>query len=175
MSGKSLTEHITDLITKSLSENEIKNSRFNYDFDIIEEFEKRFSSIESKVSNLDYLCKDNKLFSDSEALNCTKFMRGFFENQLNKRGLKDKKQAFNDLLKEINIYNQLSEYNSDRLKVIMISDKITPWTGKELNDLTGKNKCNCPIRKGLISWARITDCPSQQEICEKGEKLLPLN
>ena len=174
MSGKSLTEHITDLIKQSLADNCFKNNDLEA-LKKIKDLEKRLLSIESTVGNREYLSQKLKPFTNSEAINCTKFMRGFFENQLNKRGLKDKKQAFNDLLKEINIYNQLSEYNSDRLKVIMISDKITPWTGKELNDLTGKNKCNCPIRKGLISWARITDCPSQQEICEKGEKLLPLN
>ena len=46
--------------------------------------------------------------------------------------------------------------------------------GKELNDLVGDEKCNCTIRKGLVNWTGRFDCPSQQEICDKGEKLLPL-
>ena len=37
MSGKSLTEHITDLVTKSLSENDIKDT---------------FSSTDKKIKNL---------------------------------------------------------------------------------------------------------------------------
>ena len=56
----------------------------------------------------------------------------------------------------------------------MLNENPTPWSGKELNDLLDNDKCNCPIRKGLIHWTGKIDCPSQQEICEKGEKLLPL-
>ena len=56
----------------------------------------------------------------------------------------------------------------------MLSDKPTPWTSRELNELTGNDKCNCLIRKGLITWTGKKECPSQQEICDKGEKLLPL-
>ena len=63
---------------------------------------------------------------------------------------------------------------SDRLKEIILSDKPSPWTGEELNELTGKDKCNCLIRKGLINWTGKTECPSQQEICDKGEELLSL-
>ena len=55
----------------------------------------------------------------------------------------------------------------------MLSDKPIPWTGKELNELTAGDKCNCSIRKGLINWTGKTECPSQQEICDKGEELLP--
>ena len=62
----------------------------------------------------------------------------------------------------------------DRLKEIMLSDQPAPWTGKELNELTGEDKCNCSIRKGLINWAGIRECPSQQEICDKGEELISL-
>ena len=54
------------------------------------------------------------------------------------------------------------------------TENIQTRSGKELNDLVGDDKCNCPIRKGLINWTGITDCPSQQEICDKGEKLLAL-
>ena len=57
----------------------------------------------------------------------------------------------------------------------MLSDSATPFTGKELNELADSNKCNCPIRFGLINWSGKIDCPSQQEICDKGEKLLPLS
>tara|TARA_B100000700_G_scaffold212820_1_gene233995 strand:+ start:392 stop:565 length:174 start_codon:yes stop_codon:yes gene_type:complete len=56
----------------------------------------------------------------------------------------------------------------------MLSDNASPWTGKELNDLIGEDKCNCSIRKGLINWTGKIDCTSQQEICDKGDKLLSL-
>ena len=56
----------------------------------------------------------------------------------------------------------------------MLSDEPSPWTGTELNELTSEDKCNCSIRKGLIHWTGKTECPSQQEICDKGEELLPL-
>ena len=56
----------------------------------------------------------------------------------------------------------------------MLSNNSKPWTGKELNEMTGKDKCNCPIRKGLINWTGKIYCPSQQEICDKGEELLAL-
>ena len=42
------------------------------------------------------------------------------------------------------------------------------------DELTGEDKCNCSIRKGLIHWTGKTKCPSQQEICDRGEELLPL-
>tara|TARA_Y100001968_G_scaffold302599_1_gene316058 strand:- start:571 stop:744 length:174 start_codon:yes stop_codon:yes gene_type:complete len=56
----------------------------------------------------------------------------------------------------------------------MVCEKPTPRTGKELNELTGDDKYNCSVRKGLINWAVIRECLSQQEICDKGEELLYL-
>ena len=56
----------------------------------------------------------------------------------------------------------------------MISDRPTLWTGKELNDLIGNDKCNCSIRKALINGNGIIECPSHQKICDKGEELLSL-
>ena len=173
MSGKNLTEHITDLLKNSLSENGIKN----YDLDAakkIKDLEKRLILIESTLGNREYISKKLKPFTNSEAINCTEFMRGLFDQEIEKRKLFDKEKAFIDLSGHINVYVQLNKISTDRLKEIMLSDNATPWTGKELNELTVDNKCNCPIRKGLISWTGITDCPSQQEICDKGEKLLPL-
>tara|TARA_B100000700_G_C14798580_1_gene739403 strand:- start:147 stop:320 length:174 start_codon:yes stop_codon:yes gene_type:complete len=56
----------------------------------------------------------------------------------------------------------------------MIDDNPTPWTGRELNDFVGLDKCNCAIRKGLITWTGKINCPSQQEICDRGDELLAL-
>ena len=170
-SGKSLTEHITDLVQKSLSENEFNNDDENYLFQV-SSLQKRLTVLESIVSNREYLSKKLKPFNNSEAINCTNFMRGAFELELKKRKSKDKKKAFDDFLAHTNSYTQLNKLFTDRLEEVMLSENPIPWTGKELNKISGFNKCNCPIRNGLIQWIGITNCPSQQEICDKGEKLL---
>ena len=173
MSGKSLTEHITDLVTKSLSDNDIQNIDLS-SVNKIEDFEKRLLSLESIVANREYLSQKLKPFTNSEAINCTKFMRAVFYKELEKRNYEDKFEAFDDFYKSVQVYNGLNKSFSDRLKEIMLSDKPSPWTGRELNELTGEDKCNCSIRKGLIHWTGKTECPSQQEICDKGEELLSL-
>ena len=173
MSGKSLTEHITDLVTKSLSDNDIQNIDLS-SVDKIKDLEKRLLSLESIVTNREYLSQKLKPFTNSEAVNCTKFMRAVFDKELEKRNYCDKSEAFDDFLQSVQVYDGLNKSFSDRLKEIMLSDKPSPWTGRELNELTGEDKCNCSIRKGLIHWTGKTKCPSQQEICDKGEELLPL-
>ena len=173
MSGKSLTEHITDLVTNSLSNDDIKNTHLS-SVDKIKDLEKRLLSIESTVRNREYLSQKLKPFTNSEAINCTKFMRGVFYKELQKRNFDNKSEAFEDFLQSLQVYDELNKSFSDRLKEIMLSDKPSPWTGEELNELTGKDKCNCLIRKGLINWTGKTECPSQQEICDKGEELLSL-
>ena len=173
MSGKSLTEHITDLVTKSLSDNDIQNIDLP-SVNKIEDLEKRLLSLESIVTNREYLSQKLKPFTNSEAVNCTKFMRAVFDKELEKRNYDDKSEAFDDFFKSVQVYDGLNKSFSDRLKEIMLSDKPSPWTGRELNELTGEDKCNCSIRKGLIHWTGKTECPSQQEICDKGEELLPL-
>ena len=99
-------------------------------------------------------------------------MRGVFCKELEKRNFDSKYEAFTEFINSVKVFAELSESISHRLEEIMLSDNPTPWTGDELNELTGGDKCNCSIRKGLINWTGRTDCPSQQEICEKGEKLL---
>ena len=173
MSGKSLTEHITDLVTKSLSDNDIQNIDLS-SVNKIEDLEKRLLSLESIVTNREYLSQKLKPFTNSEAINCTKFMRAVFDKELEKRNYDDKSEAFDDFFKSVQVFDGLNKSFSDRLKEIMLSDKPSPWTGRELNELTGEDKCNCSIRKGLIHWTGKTECPSQQEICDKGEELLPL-
>ncbi len=171
MSGKSLTEHITDLVTNSLSDDDIQNTHLS-SVDKIKDLEKRLLSLESTVRNREYLSQKFKPFTNSEAINCTKFMRGVFYKELKKRNFDNKSEAFEDFLKSLQVYDELNKSFSDRLKEIMLSEKPSPWTGKELNELTGEDKCNCSIRKDLINFTGITDCPSQQEICDRGEELL---
>ena len=54
MSGKSLTEHITDLVTKSLSEDDTQNSQLS-SVDKINDLEERLSSLESIVRSREYI------------------------------------------------------------------------------------------------------------------------
>ena len=173
MSGKSLTEHITDLVTQSLSDSEIQNTDLP-SVDKIKDLEERLLCLESIVSNSEYLSQKLKPFTNSEAINYTKFMRGVFDKELEKSNLFDKSKAFDGLLHSVELFEKLTKSFSDRLKEIMLRDNASPWTGKELNELTGEDKCNCSIRKGLINWTGKTECPSTQEICDKGEELLPL-
>jgi len=173
MSGKSLTEHITDLITNSLSENDIQNVHSSSSNEI-KNFEERLLSVESIVKNREYLSQKLKPFTNSEAINCTKFMRGVFYKELEKRNFKDKSSAFDDFVKSGQLFDGSNNFSTERLKEIMVSDNPKPWTEKELNELTGEDKCNCVIRKALIKWTGNINCPSQQEICDKGEELLCL-
>ena len=173
MLGKSLTEHITDLISNSLSDNDVQETYLS-SVDKLKNIENRLLSLESIVSNREYLSKKLKPFTNSEAINCTKFMRGVFYKELEKRNFDDKSEAFDDFLQSVKVFDELNKSFSDRLKEIMLSEKPSPWTGKVLNELTGEDKCNCSIRKGLINWTGKTECPSQQEICDKGEELLSL-
>ena len=171
IAGQSLTEHITELITNSLSNSDNPKTDLSSLYRI-QDFEQRLFSLESIVSNREYLSQKFKPFTNSEAINCTKFMRGVFYKELEKRNFDNKSEGFDDFLKSVEVFDKLSKSFSDRLREIMLNDNPTPWSGKELNELTGENKCNCSIRKGIISWTGIKDCPSQQEICDKGEKLL---
>ena len=185
--GKTLTEHITDLVTKSLSDNDLLNNNFEYldnlndlatnnavSLDDFKDLDKRLLHIESIVGNREYVSERIKPFSNSEAINCTEFMRGVFLEELTKRNFESKSEAFHDLYKHIENYDQLAKNFFDRLEEILTSDNPNPWTGNELNELTGSSKCNCAIRKGLITWVGKINFPSQQEICERGEELLPL-
>ena len=101
-------------------------------------------------------------------------MRGVFYKELGKRNFDNRSEAFEDFLRSVKVFDDFNKSFYDRLKEIMLSDKPNPWTGKELNTLSGDDKCNCSIRKGLIYWTGITEFPSQQEICDKGEELLYL-
>ena len=173
MSGKSLTEHITDLVTKSLSENDSQDIKLTYD-NKIKDLEERLISLESIVRNREYISQKLKPFTNSEAINCTKFIRGVFYKQLERGNFDNKFIAFDDFLQSLRAVEDLNMTFTDRLKEIMLNDSFSPWTGEELNELTGNDKCNCSIRKALINWTGNIGCPSQQEICDKGEELLYL-
>ena len=171
MSGKSLTEYITDLIRNDLSDNEIEQNNFSL-FNNARDFEERLMILESIVGNREYLSKKLTPFTNKEAINCTKYMRGVFYKELEKRNYDDKADAFDEFLKSVKAFDDLDDSSSYRLREIILSENPNPYSGKELNELSGDDKCNCPIRKGLISWTGSRVIPSQQEICDKGDNLL---
>ena len=64
----------------------------------------------------------------------------------------ERNEAFDDFCNHLYDYIQFDTVIFDRLKDVMLSDNPTPWSGDELNNLTGEDKCNCPIRKSIINW-----------------------
>ena len=115
MSGKSLTEHITDLVIKSLSIDDSADLNLS-SVDKIKSFDERLLSLESIVCNREYLSQKLKPFTNFEAINCTKFMRGVFSKEFAKRNYDDKSEAFDDFLKSVQVYKELNNFFSDRLK-----------------------------------------------------------
>ncbi len=67
-SGKTLSEHITDLITKSLGEVDIQDEK-PYSTNNIMKLEERLLIIESIVRNRENLSSRFKSFTDNEAKN----------------------------------------------------------------------------------------------------------
>ena len=127
MSGKSLTEHITDLVTKSLSENDNQNIDLSA-VNKIENLEKRLLSLESIVSNREYLSQKLKPFTNSEAINCTKFMRAVFDKELEKRNYDDKSEAFDDFLQSVQVFDGLNKlFSEKRVSVLKKTTKIIKY------------------------------------------------
>jgi hypothetical protein len=109
-------------------------------------------------------------FSQPEADNCTAFMTAVFNAEVKKRKL-TKKDAFADfepLLKKLGF----KDHYRFRLKEVIVYNE-EPWTADEMNDFTNNKTTPCPIRDALCDWTGFgSECPSQQDICDKGVKLL---
>ena len=103
MSGKSLTEHITDLVSKSLSDNDCENTNL-YSFSQIRDFEKRLSDLESIVSNREYLGQKLKPFTNSEAVISFLWIK-FWSSKID--------NLFNDILFLNQAYNISRKYAVD--------------------------------------------------------------
>ena len=139
MSGKSLTEHITDLITKSLNENDLKHDPIQ-NKNKIEDIENRLLSLESIVSNREYVSKNITPFTNTEAINCTRFMRGVFDQELKKRNYENKQMAFIDFATHLKSYSQLN--------FIQCSYEIKDWEQLLLMSLCNHNI----IANSTFSW-----------------------
>ena len=120
------------------------------------------------------LTQNHAPFSEKQAINCTSFMRQLFKKMFQKRTYKNELEAFNDLLKHIETSKQWNAIYTKRLKDILLSDSATPFKARELNVLTKKRECECPIYIGLKEWTGCIEYPTQDLICNLGGSLVPL-
>jgi len=116
------------------------------------------------------LYKTPKGFTQKEADNCTDFMTAVFNAEVKRRKL-DKGEAWKEFQQHLARHG-LNKHYQWRTKEVIIygGDK---WTAEEINDFTKTKTDDCPIRTALCEFTGLplADCPSQQEICDKGLKL----
>ena len=117
---------------------------------------------------------NHKPFSEKQAFNCTSFMKQLFKKMFLKKTYKNKLEAFNNLLKHIETSKQWNVIYTERLKDVLLRDSANPFKAKELNTLTRKRECECPIYLGLKEWTGCIEYPSQDLICNLGGSLVLL-
>ena len=115
-----------------------------------------------------------KSFTEKQAINCTSFMRAIFQKMIVKKSYKNDLDAFNSLLKHIENSRQWNNYYTKRLKEVLLDFSGTPFTAKELNDITNERECECPIYIGLKEWTKCVEYPTQDLICSLGGSLVLL-
>ena len=69
---------------------------------------------------------------------------------------------------------QWNEDYTKRLKEILLDDSTSPWKAEELNSITRKRECECPIYLGLKEWIGSIEYPNQDLICNLGGSLVLL-
>tara|TARA_Y100000991_G_scaffold114539_1_gene86413 strand:+ start:136 stop:660 length:525 start_codon:yes stop_codon:yes gene_type:complete len=116
----------------------------------------------------------NKPFTEKQALNCTNFIKAIFQKKRVKKLYKNDMEAFNDLLKHIQIFKQWNPTLTKRLKEILLDVSANPWTAEELNHITRNRDCECPIYLGLKEWTGCIEYPTQDLICNLGGSLVLL-
>ena len=172
MKGKTLTQHLVDLINRSLEDEILEDDNLLINDATIHGVLHRLLRVESAIQNYSYLNTGLTPFSDQEAINCSEFMREVFVRTVKEKGFSSNLEAFSDFSQYLQDYENWNEASTMRLREVMLMENPEPWTGNELNDLSSGDKCNCPIRFGLIEWTGKYNIPSQQEICDKGAELL---
>mgnify|MGYP001300447575 CR=1 FL=1 len=167
--GLSMSEYIAYLVTEQQSETNVNE---------IESLSNRISKVEGHIVNLKSNCPGQlidsnlKPFTQEESYNCTNFMRSVFKKVIKDRNLKSYKSAWDDFLPHVERLDSWDEALTNRLKEVLLFEEPEPWSADELNRLTQRKQCPCPIREALISWSKITSIPDQQTICNQGEKLV---
>ena len=134
------------------------------------------NSLRKMVSgkNENLLSTRNKPFTEKQALNCTNFIKAIFQKKRVKKLYKNDMEAFNDLLKHIQIFKQWNPTLTKRLKEILLDVSANPWTAEELNHITRNRDCECPIYLGLKEWTGCIEYPTQDLICNLGGSLVLL-
>ena len=177
ISGKSLVAYVSDCFVNQIENLPIESidSRFQV-------IEKRLQSIEKK---LDFPLHENQStvhFTSHELENFNEFIKAIFRKELKRKGYRSMKEAWNDFINHINCFEQWDEICSFRLKESLFIEHADPLTSEEINHLKEGEVCPQPIRTGIINWINNShrggcccsdkEFPSQQQICEKGSKLV---
>ena len=133
------------------------------------------NSLRKIVSSKRELSQTKKIpFSEMDALNCTNFMRALFQKKRVKKPYSSDLDAFNELITHIESSEQWNKHYTKRLKEILLDDSTAPWNAAELNTITRKRECECPIYLGLKEWTGSNEYPTQDLICNLGGSLVLL-
>tara|TARA_Y200000002_G_C22627451_1_gene640947 strand:+ start:113 stop:691 length:579 start_codon:yes stop_codon:yes gene_type:complete len=162
--GISITELLNKLVDNYLSTNKNNENEENIEIKLIK---KRLEKIELQNK------KKVSPFTNLESKNCTYFMKTLFQKVCDEKYSNNKNIAWIEFIDKVQRFEQWDDQYEKRLKAILINDEFKPWKEEELNKLTMNKNCQCPIYAGLWSWSSCEDFPSQQEICDKGDFLVP--
>ena len=177
ISGKSLVGFVSDCFSNQLEDlpTETIDSRFQL-------IEQRLQSIERKLELPIGHSQENKPFSSQEVQNFNDFIKAVFRKEAKRKKYRSMKEAWNDFINHINCFDQWDERCSFRLKESLFIEHGDPLSSDEINYLKEGEICPDPIRTGIINWmnnsAQGKCCcadkkfPSQQAICEKGQRLV---
>ena len=116
----------------------------------------------------------NKPFTEKQAQNCTSFMKKLFQKKRVKNLYGSNIEAFNELLKHIETFDQWNVIYKKRLKEVLLDVATTPFKAEELNDMSRNRECECPIYLGLEKWTGCDEFPTQDLICNLGGSLVLL-
>ena len=132
------------------------------------------NSLKKIISNKREAFQNKNPFSEMDALNCTNFMRALFQKKRVKKPYSSDLDAFNELITHIESSEQWNKVYTKRLKEILLDDSTSPWNAEELNTITRKRECECPIYLGLKEWIGSNEYPTQDLICNLGGSLVLL-
>ena len=177
ISGKSLVGFVSDCFVNQIENLPVESidSRF-------QKIEQRLQLIENNLQLPALKAQRNQPFTSQEVENFNEFIKAVFRKELKRKGYRSMKEAWNDFINHINCFEQWNETCSFRLKESLFIEHADPLTSEEINHLKAGQVCPQPIRTGIINWINNSDrgeccCsdkqfPSQQQICEKGSKLV---
>ena len=177
ISGKSLVGFVSDCFVNQIENLSVESidSRFKV-------VEQRLQSIEKKLDFPVYQNQSNTSVTPQELKNFNEFIKAVFRKEVQRKGYRSTKEAWNDFINHINCFDQWNDTCSFRLKETLFIEHSDPLTRDEFNQLENGEICPQPIRTGIINWINNSakgkcccsdqDFPSQQKIFEKGSILV---